>query len=103
MPGLRNVPTVYEIWGRQLIIWEDVDNKFIRACLAEFMAMHLFVLMSCGCAMVTLNLPNPNLFMIAASFGFAILVLAQIFGPLSGGNLRSASLCIVYLCRLGHH
>lgn len=87
----RNLPAVLEIPGfpgKTLLIWEDIDNKFMRACLAEFMAMHLFVLMSCGCAMVTLNLPNPNLFMIAASFGFAILVLAQIFGPLSGGESR---------------
>jgi glycerol uptake facilitator-like aquaporin len=86
----RNVPTVIEIRGRQLIIWEDIDNKFLRACLAEFLAMHLFVLLCCGCAMVTLNIPNPNLMMVAASFGFGILTLAQIFGPLSGGHINSA-------------
>jgi MIP family channel proteins len=86
----RNLPTVVEIRGRQLIIWEDIDNKFIRACLAEFLAMHLFVLLCCGCAMVTLNLSNPNLMMVAASFGFGILTLAQIFGPLSGGHINSA-------------
>ncbi len=86
----RNLPAVIEIRGRTLIIWEDVDNKFMRACLAEFMAMHLFVLLCCGCAMVTLNLPNPNLMMVAASFGFGILTLAQIFGPLSGGHINSA-------------
>jgi MIP family channel proteins len=70
--------------------WEDMDNKFYRACLAEFMAMHLFVLLCCGCAMVTLNLQNPNLMMVAASFGFGILCLAQIFGPLSGGHINCA-------------
>jgi MIP family channel proteins len=86
----RNLPTVIEIRGRTLIIWEDIDNKFIRACLAEFLAMHLFVLLCCGCAMVTLNLANPNLMMVAASFGFGILTLAQIFGPLSGGHINSA-------------
>jgi glycerol uptake facilitator-like aquaporin len=86
----RNLPTIIEFRGRQLIIWEDVDNKFLRACLAEFMAMHLFVLLCCGCAMVTLNIPNPNLMMVAASFGFGILTLAQIFGPLSGGHINSA-------------
>jgi len=114
--SLRNVPTVIEFRGRQFLIWEDIDNKFLRAwyelllpfffiyifiysfhyyfcyaySLAEFMAMHLFVLFCCGCAMVTLNLPNPNLMMVAASFGFGILVLAQIFGPLSGGHINSA-------------
>ena len=86
----RNIPTVLEFRGRSFIIWEDVDNKFLRACLAEFMAMNLFVLLCCGCAMVTLNLPNPNLMMVAASFGFGILVLAQIFGPLSGGHINCA-------------
>jgi glycerol uptake facilitator-like aquaporin len=86
----RNIPTVYEIFGRQLIIWEDIDNKFWRACLAEFLAMHLFVLLCCGCAMVTLNLPNPNLMMVAASFGFGILVIAQLVGPLSGAHINSA-------------
>jgi len=54
------------------------------------MAMHLFVLLCCGCAMVTLNLPNPNLMMVAASFGFGILVLAQIFGPLSSAHINCA-------------
>lgn len=87
---LRSVPTIFEFRGKQFIIWEEIDNKFLRACLAEFMAMHLFVLLCCGCAMVTLNLPNPNLMMVAASFGFGILVLAQIFGPLSGGHINSA-------------
>lgn len=86
----RNLPAVVEIRGRTLIIWEDIDNKFLRACLAEFLAMHLFVLLCCGCAMVTLNLDNPNLMMVAASFGFGILTLAQIFGPLSGGHINSA-------------
>ena len=90
-------PTVVEFRGRQLLIWEKIDNKFFRACLAEFLAMHLFVLLCCGNAMVTLNLPNPNLMMVAASFGFGILVLAQVFGPLSGAHINSAvslGLCV---------
>lgn len=79
-----------EFCGKKFIIWEDIDNKFKRACLAEFMAMHMFVLLCCGCAMVTLALPNPNLMMVAASFGFGILVLAQIFGPLSSAHINCA-------------
>jgi glycerol uptake facilitator-like aquaporin len=70
--------------------WEPINNKFLRACVAEFLAMLFFVLLCCGCAMVTLNLPNPNLFMIAMSFGFGILTLAQIVGPLSGGHINCA-------------
>lgn len=52
--------------------------------------MFFFVVMCCGCAMVTLALSNPNLMMVAASFGFGILVLAQFVGPLSGGHINSA-------------
>ena len=76
--------------GKKVHIWEDIDGKFMRACLAEFLAMHLFVLLCCGCAMVTLALPNPNLMMVAASFGFGIMCLASIFGALSGGHINSA-------------
>ena len=71
-------------------IWEKIDTKFFRACIAEFLAMLLFVLLCCGCAMVALNLPKPNLLMIALSFGFGILTLAQIVGPLSGGHINCA-------------
>lgn len=83
-------PDTITFWGKKITIWEDIDGKFQRACLAEFLAMHLFVLLCCGCAMVTLNLPNPNLMMVAASFGFGIMCLASIFGALSGGHINSA-------------
>lgn len=46
--------------------------------------------------MVTLNLPNPNLMMVAASFGFGILVLAQIFGPLSGKHYLRILKIVLY-------
>ena len=55
-----------------LTLGETVDFKLCRACLAEFIAMLFFVVICCGCAMVTLNLPNPNLMMVAASFGALI-------------------------------
>lgn len=54
------------------------------------MAMLFFVLLCCGCAMGILNMPKPNLFMIAMSFGFGILTLAQIVGPISGGHINCA-------------
>ena len=57
-------------YGRlTLMLGETIDFKFQRACVAEFIAMLFFVVICCGCAMVTLNLPNPNLMMVAASFG----------------------------------
>eukprot|EP01035_Chromulina_nebulosa_P018642 gene18642-24383_t len=40
--------------------------------------------------MVTLNLANPNLMMVAVSFGFGIMCLAQFVGPLSGGHINCA-------------
>ena len=69
---------------------EPIDYKFVRACIAEFIAMLFFVVLCCGCAMVTLALPNPNLMMVAASFGFGIMCLAQFVGPLSSGHINCA-------------
>jgi glycerol uptake facilitator-like aquaporin len=81
----------YVEWGKvKLHLGEEYNYKFQRACVAEFIAMMFFVVMCCGCAMVTLNLSNPNLFMIAASFGFGIMVLSQFVGPLSGGHINNA-------------
>ena len=101
-------------YGRiRLLLGETIDHKFQRACIAEFIAMLFFVVICCGCAMVTLNLPNPNLMMVAASFGesihpstnivykcfenfelcvtgFGIMCLAQFVGPLSGGHINCA-------------
>eukprot|EP00602_Paraphysomonas_sp_CaronLab_P003934 CAMPEP_0185017714 /NCGR_PEP_ID=MMETSP1103-20130426/634_1 /TAXON_ID=36769 /ORGANISM="Paraphysomonas bandaiensis, Strain Caron Lab Isolate" /LENGTH=287 /DNA_ID=CAMNT_0027547271 /DNA_START=69 /DNA_END=932 /DNA_ORIENTATION=+ len=71
-------------------MWEPINNKFYRACLAEFIAMFFFVLMCCGCAMVTLHDDDPNLMQVASSFGFGILVIAQFVGPLSGGHINCA-------------
>ena len=40
--------------------------------------------------MVALNLPDPDLMMVSASFGFGIMCLAQFVGPLSGGHINCA-------------
>ncbi len=73
-----------------LLYDEPIDYKFIRACIAEFVAMLFFVVLCCGCAMVTLALPNPNLMMVAASFGFGIMCIAQFVGPLSSAHINCA-------------
>eukprot|EP01038_Epipyxis_sp_PR26KG_P006686 gene6686-9170_t len=83
-------PEYVEYGSIKLLIGEEINGKFKRACFAEFLAMVFFVTMCCGCAMVTLNLDNPNLMMVAASFGFGIMVLAQFVGPLSGGHINCA-------------
>lgn len=67
-----------------------MDAKFQRACGAEFIAMVLFVVLACGGAMTTLHEANPNLVEIAMSFGFGIMVIAQLVGPLSGGHINCA-------------
>ena len=84
------LPEYLEYGKIKLLLGEEYDFKFKRACTAEFIAMMFFVIMCCGCAMVTLALPNPNLMMVAASFGFGIMVLAQFVGPLSGGHINCA-------------
>jgi MIP family channel proteins len=85
------LPEYVEFGKFKFLLGEDYNNRnFKRACLAEFIAMMFFVVMCCGCAMVTLNLSNPNLMMVAMSFGFGILVLAQFVGPLSGGHINCA-------------
>jgi glycerol uptake facilitator-like aquaporin len=78
------------MYNHHLRLREPVNKKFVIACYAEFLAMMFFVTLCCGCAMVTLNLPNPNLMMVAASFGFGIMCLAQFVGPLSGGHINCA-------------
>jgi MIP family channel proteins len=69
---------------------EPDSNKFIRACIAEFIALTFFVVLACGGAITTLHADTPNMMEIAASFGFAIMVIAQFIGPLSGGHINCA-------------
>ena len=49
----------------RILLGEEIDGKFKRACVAEFIAMFFFVTMCCGCAMTTLAIPNPNLMMVS--------------------------------------
>ena len=96
-PETHKVPFVDVYWPAsiqykkvKLLFGEEINYAFQRACVAEFIAMLFFVVICCGCAMVTLNLPEPNLMMVAASFGFGIMCLAQFVGPLSGGHINCA-------------
>lgn len=63
------LPESIQIGKLRLLLGETIDYKFQRACVAELIAMLFFIVICCGCAMVTLNLPNPNLMMVATSFG----------------------------------
>ena len=77
-------------FGINLWLGEEIDKNFKIACYAEFIALCLFVVLSCGTAMVTLNEKDPNLMQVAAVFGFNIMCLAQFIGPLSGGHINCA-------------
>lgn len=76
---------------------EPDSSKFIRACIAEFIALMFFVVLACGGAMTTLHSDTPNMMEIATSFGFAIMVIAQFIGPLSGGHINCAVSLALFL------
>lgn len=50
------MPENVQIGKVKLLLGEVIDYKFKRACVAEFLAMMFFVVMCCGCAMVSLLL-----------------------------------------------
>ena len=87
---IQSIPDLIRKMKAKLILWEPMDSAFMRACCAECIAMTLFVSLCCGCAMVALNLSDPDLLMVAASFAFGIMCLAQFVGPLSGGHINCA-------------
>lgn len=73
-------------------------SKKIRAPLAEFVAMVLFVFVGCGTAVSSQSLTvfssgvNDNTFLVAVAlaFGFGISVLAYTIAPISGGHINPA-------------
>ena len=77
LPSKYTLPESITFGKVKLLIGETGDKKFQRACIAEFIAMLFFVVICCGCAMVTLNLKDPNLMMVAASFGMYKCVLLR--------------------------
>mmetsp|Transcript_17127 Transcript_17127/g.28458 ORF Transcript_17127/g.28458 Transcript_17127/m.28458 type:complete len:283 (+) Transcript_17127:250-1098(+) len=72
-------------------------SKKIRAVLAEFVAMVLFVFVGCGTAVSSQallaldgNLDNTFLTAVALAFGIGIAVLAYTIAPISGGHINPA-------------
>lgn len=92
----KGVSATTLIMNNNIHFWEPVRNVgFIRAVSAEFVAMFFFVFFSCGAAMGGLTAGNPHIMMVSATFGFSILCLAHIFGPVSGGHMNCAvSFCL---------
>ncbi|KAK3284846.1 hypothetical protein CYMTET_7525, partial [Cymbomonas tetramitiformis] len=64
----------------------DKPTALLRMCAAEFLALFLFVVLSCGSALV----PGATGTSISLSFGFTILALGHCFGPISGGHINPA-------------
>lgn len=72
-------------------------SKKMRAVLAEFVAMTLFVFVGCGTAVssqtvLTTDPTKDNAFLTAVSlaFGIGIAVLAYTIAPISGGHINPA-------------
>ncbi|KAK3249080.1 hypothetical protein CYMTET_41482 [Cymbomonas tetramitiformis] len=61
-------------------------EELMRMCAAEFLALFLFVFLSCGSALVT----GATVTSISLSFGFTILALGHCFGHISGGHINPA-------------
>lgn len=61
----------------------------LAACLAEFLAMTLFVIMGCGSAMSVIGTPG-GILQVALTFGLAITALAYSIGHYSGGHINCA-------------
>jgi len=63
----------------------------IKACVAEFVAMALFVFIGCGSAMSMANAEGSAwILQVSLTFGVAITVLAYTIGHYSGGHINCA-------------
>jgi len=82
---------------------DDTSDKgeLFRACLAEFLAMTMFVFLGCGSVAATgeflvddkdfsVKVNVARVLPIATTFGLAIVVLAFNIGPISGGHINPA-------------
>merc|ERR1712137_431489 len=74
---------------RHLFAMEDksVDSQknIVRAAASEFIAVFIFVFSGC-CAAIS----NKELFAVAMAFGLGIMVMASVFGAVSGGHINPA-------------
>lgn len=54
IPYTQYEVTDYVQFGKvKLLLGETIDYKFKLACFAEFLSMVFFIVISCGCAMVS--------------------------------------------------
>ena len=62
----------------------------VKACVAEFFAMAMFVVIGCGVAATNGAFDAASRLMVAFAFGMGILVLAYAFAPHSGAQINCA-------------
>jgi len=81
----------------------DDERLNLRAVIAEFIAMTLFVIIGCGSAMGVAKVEGSAwVLQVALTFGFAISSLAYAIGSYSGGQINCAvTLALVVTGHLG--
>lgn len=64
-PKTHKLPFIEKYWPESVkcgkysfMLGEEINYKFKQACIAEFIAMVFFVVICCGCAMVSLCTDN---------------------------------------------
>jgi len=74
------------------VVQEELEAASLKKkCMAEFIAMTLFVVFGCGSAMGIAKEPGSAwIFQVALTFGLAITVLASAIGHYSGGQINCA-------------
>jgi MIP family channel proteins len=63
----------------------DSQKNIVQAAASEFIAVFIFVFSGC-CAAIS----NKELFAVAMAFGLGIMVMASVFGAVSGGHINPA-------------
>jgi len=76
--------------GELLYGYQEKRLLDLKASFAELVAMTLFVIIGCGCAVVNGPGDGEDRIIVAFSFGMAILVLAYAVGHHSGGQMNCA-------------
>lgn len=70
--------------------WGEMQGVNMKAVLAEFVAMTLFVIIGCGTACANGASDGATRLVVALAFGVAIMVLAYSVGHHSGGQINCA-------------
>jgi len=88
------IGTAWGIEGRSIVGFEDPETSprviDLKAVVAEFVAMTLFIIIGCGTACTNGAFDGATRLLVAFAFGMAIMVLAYSVGHHSGGHINGA-------------